>query len=105
MAIPIEDTDHARGLWAQAGKLLGVYQESQGNSYRNYYREITAGPAAALETGPQGIAGGLMAAFAPVQNFYGDVKKEDVEAANRSSYEEFLEHIDRFLFERRRVAF
>ena len=105
MAIPIEDTDHARGLWAQAGKLLGVYQESQGNSYGNYYREITAGPAAALETGPQGIAGGLMAAFAPVQNFYGDVKKEDVEAANRSSYEEFLEHIDRFLFERRRVAF
>lgn len=105
MAIPIEDTDHARGLWAQAGKLLGVYQKSQGNSYGNYYREITAGPAAALETGPQGIAGGLMAAFAPVQNFYGDVKKEDVEAANRSSYEEFLEHIDRFLFERRRVAF
>lgn len=105
MAIPIEDTDHARGLWAQAGKLLGVYQESQGNSYGNYYQEITAGPAAALETGNQGIAGGLVAAFAPVQNFYGDVKKEDVEAANRSSYEEFLEHIDRFLFERRRVAF
>jgi len=53
----------------------------------------------------KGGFGGGNVTFAPVQNFYGDVNKADVEAANAASFEQFKRWMKQYDADKKRRAF
>lgn len=99
MAIPIDGSKRAMGLWRQAGELLGAYD--QANYGRMAVELDTAG--AASSKAPSGPV--VSPVFSPViQVQSGENVREQVMEGLNISYQQFVEYMERFQREQYRAA-
>lgn len=99
MAIPIDGSRNATELWKETGRLLGLYQE---NNYGVYSKALSGAPATSSSFQGQPPA---LPTYSPVFNLYGGAGREEVEEAERASFERFKEWFLRFEESRSRMSF
>lgn len=99
MAIPINRSERSLSLWEETGRLLGAYEQ---NNYSTTYEALTQGNAGSAEgkAGTQPIA----PPYSPVINIYGSADRQEVEGVVQISYEQFVEYMERYSYERARSS-
>lgn len=98
-AIPLDGSGHAAELWRETGRLLGLYQE---NNYGAYSKALSGEQSKSSHN--QGMTPSPPS-YSPTFYLYGSAGRQEVEEAERASFEQFKEWFLRFEEDRRRVSF
>ncbi|MEC0269056.1 phage tail tape measure protein [Paenibacillus anseongense] len=82
--VPINNSERSRSLWQTAGSMLGMTPSTQGS---------------------QGEGSNISVTYAPVNNFYGNVDRAQVEAAQSENNDDLQKRLQALQRQQRRVAF